>query len=91
MYIRVKRKKTTIFLHVDATDTVLEVKQKLQELVEQAPESQQLYKNGTLLEDSKKLTDLKIENDDVLAMVYANPDGSFEAEDITPFSTDKPE
>lgn len=35
MYIRVKRKKTTIFLHVDATDTVLEIKQKLQELVEQ--------------------------------------------------------
>lgn len=35
MYIRVKRKKTTVFLHVEPTDTVLEVKQKLQELVEQ--------------------------------------------------------
>jgi hypothetical protein len=35
MYVRVKRKKTTIFLHVEPTDTVLEVKQKLQELVEQ--------------------------------------------------------
>jgi len=35
MYIRVKRKKTTIFLHVEPTDTVLEVKQKLQDLVEQ--------------------------------------------------------
>lgn len=35
MYVRVKRIKTTIFLHVDPTDTVLEVKQKLQELVQQ--------------------------------------------------------
>lgn len=35
MYIRVKRKKTTIFLHVEPTDTIIEVKQKLQELVEQ--------------------------------------------------------
>jgi hypothetical protein len=35
MYIRVKRQKTTIFLHVEPTDTVLEVKQKLQDLVEQ--------------------------------------------------------
>ena len=34
MYVRVKRKKTTIFLHVEPTDTVLEVKQKLQDLVE---------------------------------------------------------
>lgn len=35
MYVRVKRSKTTIFLHVEPTDTVLEIKQKLQELVQQ--------------------------------------------------------
>ncbi len=35
MYVRIKRKKTTVFLHVEPTDTILEVKQKLQELVEQ--------------------------------------------------------
>lgn len=35
MYVRIKRQKTTIFLHVEPTDTVLEVKQKLQELVQQ--------------------------------------------------------
>lgn len=35
MYIRVKRQKLTIFLQVDASDTVLEVKQKLQPLIEQ--------------------------------------------------------
>jgi hypothetical protein len=35
MYVRVKRKKQTFFLHVEPSDTVLEVKQKLQELVGQ--------------------------------------------------------
>lgn len=34
MYIRVKRKKTTIFLVVEPTDTVLEVKGKLQALID---------------------------------------------------------
>lgn len=34
MYVRVKRQKTTYFLHVEPTDTVLELKQKLQELVD---------------------------------------------------------
>ena len=35
MYLRVKRKRLTVFLQVEPTDTVLEVKQKLQQLVEQ--------------------------------------------------------
>ncbi len=36
MYVRIKRRKLTIFLQVEPTDTVLEVKQRLQTLVEQA-------------------------------------------------------
>jgi hypothetical protein len=35
MYIRVKRKKLTVFLQVEPTDTILEVKEKLQQLIEQ--------------------------------------------------------
>lgn len=34
----------------------------------QPPESQQLFKNNTLLDDAKRLADLKIENDDVIAL-----------------------
>jgi hypothetical protein len=34
MYVRIKRKQTTIFMHVEPTDTILELKQKLEELVE---------------------------------------------------------
>lgn len=85
MFVRVKRKRTTIFLHVEPTDTILEVKQKLQELVDQSPESQQLFKNGTLMEDAKKLSDLKVENEDVLAVTFIQEDGTFEPIDITPF------
>lgn len=85
MYVRVKRKKTTVFLHVEPTDTVLEVKQKLQELVEQPPEKQQLFKVNTLLEDAKKLVDLRVENDDILALTFQQEDGTFEPIDITPY------
>lgn len=35
MYVRVKRQKQTFFLHVEPTDTILELKSKLQDLVEQ--------------------------------------------------------
>eukprot|EP00198_Chlamydomonas_reinhardtii_P004821 XP_001694157.1 predicted protein [Chlamydomonas reinhardtii] len=91
MYVRVKRQKTTYFLHVEPTDTVLEVKQKLQELVDQPPESQQLFKGQAVLEDARKLIDLKVENDDVLALCYLQPDGSFEPINIATFETDKPE
>ncbi|KAF5830190.1 ubiquitin-related domain-containing protein [Dunaliella salina] len=87
MYIRVKRKKTTIFLHVEPTDTVLEVKQKLQDLVEQPPEKQQLFKGTQLLEDARKLAEAKVENDDVIAMVFQQDDGSFEPIDIPTVST----
>ena len=34
MYVKVKRKKDTIFLHIDLNETILEVKAKLQELVD---------------------------------------------------------
>mmetsp|Transcript_2449 Transcript_2449/g.4107 ORF Transcript_2449/g.4107 Transcript_2449/m.4107 type:complete len:90 (+) Transcript_2449:197-466(+) len=83
MYVRVKRKKTTVFLHVEPTETILEVKQKLQELLEQPPEKQQLFKNNVPLEDAKKLADLRVENDDVLALTFLQDDGTFEAIDIT--------
>eukprot|EP00879_Flechtneria_rotunda_P005965 GHRR01006271.1.p1 GENE.GHRR01006271.1~~GHRR01006271.1.p1 ORF type:complete len:106 (+),score=13.95 GHRR01006271.1:293-610(+) len=88
MYIRVKRKKTTVFLQVEPTDTVLEVKQKLQALVEWPPHKLQLFKEPhnqpTVLEDAKKLADLRVENDEVVAMAYLQDDGNWEAIDITP-------
>lgn len=85
MYVRVKRSKTTIFLHVEPTDTVLEVKQKLQELVQQGPETQRLYLGKVMLEDAKQLAELKVENDDVLALAYQLSDGSWEDVNIAEY------
>lgn len=34
VYVKVKRKKSTYFLHIDLTETILEVKAKLQDLVQ---------------------------------------------------------
>lgn len=34
MYVKVKRQKTTIFLMVEATDTIMVVKQKLDDLIQ---------------------------------------------------------
>ncbi len=36
----------------------------------QPPEKQQLYKGTTVLEDAKKLVDLRVENDDILALTF---------------------
>ncbi|KAK9856771.1 hypothetical protein WJX84_003453 [Apatococcus fuscideae] len=89
IYIRAKRKKTTLFMHVDPSDTILEVKQRIQELLQQAPDRQRLFKGTTQLEDSRKLADMQIGNDDVLAMTFCQADGSWEEIDITSFETEK--
>lgn len=85
MYVRIKRSKTTIFLHVELTDTILEVKQKLQELTQQAPETQRLYLGRTMLEDARQLAELKVENDDVIALTYHQADGSWEDVNIAEY------
>lgn len=57
---------------------MLEVKQKLQELTQQAPETQRLYLNKNMLEEARQLADLKVENDDVLGLAYQQSDGTWE-------------
>lgn len=88
MYVRIKRSKTTIFLHVEPTDTILEVKQKLQELTQQGPDTQRLYLGKAMLEDARQLADLKVENDDVLALTYQQSDGSWEDVNIAEYVPD---
>ncbi|KAL4853417.1 Elongin-B [Chlorella vulgaris] len=70
MYVRVKREKLTVFMHLDPTDTIAVLKDKLQELVQKPAADQQLYKEGVLLEDDKTLAELRVENDDELAVAY---------------------
>ncbi|CAL5225187.1 g7970 [Coccomyxa viridis] len=90
VYIKVKRRKSTFFVHIDLSETISEVKAKLQELVEKEPKEIKLYKDGTELPDSSTLAESKAENGDTIAMAFALPGetGKFEEPDITPHDAD---
>jgi len=62
MYIRVKRNKTTYFIQCDPTEKTLEIKQKLNVLIDQPVNDQRLILVGTgeVLEDSKSLAEQKV-------------------------------
>ncbi|CAN1811814.1 hypothetical protein LINPERHAP1_LOCUS26337 [Linum perenne] len=72
MYIRVKRNKTTYFIQCDPTEKTLEIKQKLNAIVDQPVNDQRLIlmPSGEVLEDSKSLADQKVENDAVVALTF---------------------
>ncbi|XP_042507432.1 uncharacterized protein LOC122083630 [Macadamia integrifolia] len=83
MYIRVKRDKTTYFLQCDPTETILDIKQKLQTLIDQPVNDQRLILVTTneVLDDSKTLADQKVENDAVVALTLRKDDDD-EFEDV---------
>lgn len=62
MYIRVKRSKTTYFIRCKPSDKILDIKQKLQELIDQPAINQRLIlpDTGEVLEDSKTLADQRV-------------------------------
>ncbi|KAJ6914299.1 hypothetical protein NC651_016536 [Populus alba x Populus x berolinensis] len=80
MYIRVKRNKTTYFIQCDPTEKTLEIKQKLNVLIDQPVNDQRLILVGTgeVLEDSKSLAEQKVENDAVVALTLRKDDSEFE-------------
>ncbi|KAK4760675.1 hypothetical protein SAY87_005568 [Trapa incisa] len=62
MYIRVKRNKTTYFITCEPTETTLNIKEKLHNLIDQPVNDQRLILLGTgeILEDMKSLADQKV-------------------------------
>ncbi|XP_008243026.1 PREDICTED: uncharacterized protein LOC103341298 [Prunus mume] len=84
MYIRVKRSKTTYFIQCEPTETSLDIKQKLHDLIDQPVSDQRLIlvSTGEVLEDSKSLADLKVENDAVVALTLRKDDNEFEEVNI---------
>ncbi|XP_057546663.1 polyubiquitin 9-like [Amaranthus tricolor] len=80
MYIRVKRNKSTYFIHCDPTEKVLEIKQKLQGIIDQPVDDQRLIllETGEVLDDSKTLAEEKVENDAVVALTLKKDDDEFE-------------
>ncbi|KAG0464535.1 hypothetical protein HPP92_020171 [Vanilla planifolia] len=94
IYIRVKRHKTTYFIQCDPTETTLDIKQKLQELIDQPCSNQRLtlVTSSEILDDSKTLAEQKVENDTIVALTLRKDDNEFEevyiarVEDYTSFS-----
>ncbi|XP_075511411.1 uncharacterized protein LOC142547167 [Primulina tabacum] len=80
MYIRVKREKTTYFLQCVPSETILQIKEKLQELIDQPANNQRLIlmSNREVLDDSKSLADQKVENDAVVGLTLRKDDNEFE-------------
>lgn len=72
MYVRVKRQKTTIFLHIEPTDRIEALKARIEELLQYPASKQRIYKTNTVLENGKTLAEEKIENDDVLILALQN-------------------
>lgn len=72
MYVRVKRRKTTFFLRCEPSETVQDLKQKLESLNGQPANDQRLFLAATseMLDDSRSLAKQKIDNDAVLALAY---------------------
>ena len=89
MHVRVKRKDTTFFLNVTPSDYVLEVKQRLQDLTEKGPSEQQLVKGRAVLDDAKSLAEQKVENDDIIALVFKVGEDEFEPIDIESHAASK--
>ncbi|KAJ1485287.1 hypothetical protein T484DRAFT_1945935 [Baffinella frigidus] len=72
MYVRVKRGKQTIFLHCDPQDTILSLKKKVEAINGLAPEKQRLMlvDDKVAYDDNKTVRECKIEDRDVIALVY---------------------
>lgn len=80
MYIRVKRHKSTYFIQCDPTETILNIKQKLESIIDHPPNNQRLILLATnnVLNDSKTLADQKVENDTIVALTLRKDNNEFE-------------
>lgn len=72
MYIRVKRNKTTYFIQCDPTETILQIKEKLYNLIDQPANDQRLIlmPAGHVLEDSKSLADQNVNSPSLSSSIF---------------------
>ncbi|KAM3188536.1 hypothetical protein ACTXT7_000090 [Hymenolepis weldensis] len=93
IFLSIRRKKSTIYLTVEETDTVLEVKRQLQGILKVAPDDQSLLYQSITLIDQKPLSfygineqTARAHNPAVISLCYRDANGQFEQVDITPYS-----
>ncbi|KAI5059194.1 hypothetical protein GOP47_0025513 [Adiantum capillus-veneris] len=80
MYIRVKRKKITYFVHCEPSDTVLQVKNKLCSLTDTPTSNQRLILMDShhVLDDGQTLCQQQVENNSVVALTLRKSNGEWE-------------
>mmetsp|Transcript_33375 Transcript_33375/g.66797 ORF Transcript_33375/g.66797 Transcript_33375/m.66797 type:complete len:102 (-) Transcript_33375:147-452(-) len=97
MYVRVKRKKQTIFLTCEQSDTIISLKRKIQNINDVEPQNQRLLILGEKIncDDNKTLRECKIEEGGAIALVYPDTtqESGWEEIDIpqpTPAAAEEP-
>ncbi|KAI5080622.1 hypothetical protein GOP47_0003805 [Adiantum capillus-veneris] len=88
MYVRVKRKKTTYFVHCEPSDTTLQVKNKLQALTDSPTKNQRLILMDShhVLDDGRTLAQQHVENNSIIALTLKKSSGEWEDIDIDKFN-----
>mmetsp|Transcript_35579 Transcript_35579/g.36274 ORF Transcript_35579/g.36274 Transcript_35579/m.36274 type:complete len:107 (+) Transcript_35579:136-456(+) len=78
MYVRLKRKNQTVFLHVEPSDNFSQIKKRIGEIFNQDPMGIMLMANDKRRElvDLATISDQEIKNDDVMYMVFSKESGS---------------
>ncbi len=82
MYVKLKRKNQTIFLHCEKDETIKNLKEKVTSINKVPIEDQALYINkegDEALSDDTKLHEAKIQTDTILYLVYRDEDGQWES------------
>eukprot|EP00668_Euglena_longa_P015481 GGOE01019566.1.p3 GENE.GGOE01019566.1~~GGOE01019566.1.p3 ORF type:complete len:108 (+),score=44.82 GGOE01019566.1:38-361(+) len=84
-YVRIKRLKQTIFLHVELTDLAVTLKEKISQINGVPVESQCLMLDKQVLEDGASLQEQGVHNDTVLFLVYCKEQDPQEFEEVQIF------
>ena len=94
VFVMIRRQKTTIFADAKETSTVYDLKRTVEGILNKTPEEQKLYKDDTLLEDSKTLAECGFNQQNsgpeipaTIGLALATEDENFEQLQIEPFST----
>mmetsp|Transcript_140637 Transcript_140637/g.199333 ORF Transcript_140637/g.199333 Transcript_140637/m.199333 type:complete len:91 (+) Transcript_140637:30-302(+) len=88
MHARIKRKKTTVFVYTNPTDTIAELKSKYAAIVDEPAVSVKLLaEDQSDLDESKTVADYNMENSAVVLAVYKEGD-SWEAVDLQKFEAE---
>ncbi len=77
MYVRLKRKNQTVFLHVEPSYSFLQIKQRLGETFNMDASQMLLFAGDKKKEfvDAATVSDQEIKNDDIIYMVFAKETG----------------